>query len=414
MNNYSKTVDQVNDYESAMTQLETILSIDDVGYQMWELELLSKKTKIPSKKLIEIHTAKINGNSKFEPLDIQDFLECNPNERQWIIANYISESTTLVLYADGGVGKTLLAYDLVKSIATGKPWNGYRTQQGKTLVIQTDEPEIDTSERLNIAGFTELPRNPVKIESNWQFSQIRQLKEWIKQEKPIFVMIDSLTSANRYSTLEEKDAAYASVLYELRDIANEYKCSFLLLHHENKSGQSRGTTAIKNNVSEVWRLSKDETLLETQRILEVEKSRSGCSGKYQIELDIDNYSWKYQGQIGQAEKSLKDKLRGFLEDQPGNEFTVNELASQFEQNAETVRRNLENLRRKRLIDSKEAYKTTNGGRQKVKVYYFPVEPCPQIQSVSSFQGSALGVNIEAQHSSDEEPSLKATENHCPV
>ncbi|HAJ58275.1 MAG TPA: hypothetical protein DCP31_02545 [Cyanobacteria bacterium UBA8543] len=189
--NYNKEqkTDHKYNYESIMTQVERILNIDDIGHQMWELELLSKETKITSKKLLEIHAAKINGSKKFEPVDIQDFLELNPNDREWIVASYISKATTLVLYADGGVGKTLLAYDLVKAVAIGKPWNGYRTQQGKILVIQTDEPEIDTAERLNIAGFADLPRDTVKIETSWQFTQIRQLKDWIKQEKPLLVIL---------------------------------------------------------------------------------------------------------------------------------------------------------------------------------------------------------------------------------
>ncbi|HAA29216.1 MAG TPA: hypothetical protein DCE56_17840 [Cyanobacteria bacterium UBA8553] len=29
----------------------------------------------------------------------------------------------------------------------------------------------------------------MKIETSWQFTQIRQLKDWIKQEKPLLVIL---------------------------------------------------------------------------------------------------------------------------------------------------------------------------------------------------------------------------------
>jgi len=379
------------EYEPVIKEIERILQIEDPGKRLWDMEGLSKRTKFSTKKLIEIYNAKLEGSQHFAPRDVHDFLASTPEERKWLIAAHISEATTVLLYADGGVGKTLLAYDLVKAVASGQAWNGYITKQGRVLIIQTDEPEIDTSERLKIAGFQDIPKGVINIETNWQFSQIRQLKQWIECQRPVFVVIDSLTSANRTSSAEEKDTAYATVLYELRDIANEFKCSIMVLHHENKNGGTRGTTAICNNVSEVWRLRKgepQENLSATQRVLEIGKSRSGCTGNYQIELDVDNYSWKHQGNFGEpnnASKSLKDKLLGFLEDQPGKEYTVEKLASEFNSNKETVRRNLEKLCQSGQIQRKMERTETKGGKQKATVYFAPVqqtsaEPCPVIQS----------------------------------
>ncbi|WP_217360056.1 AAA family ATPase [Anabaena sp. UHCC 0253] len=379
------------EYVSVMNEMERILQIEDPGLQKWDLEQLSKQTKIKTSKLVEIYTAKSTASQTFAPIDIHDFLANNPDEREWLIAAHISLATTVLLYADGGVGKTLLAYALVKAVATGEAWNGFITKQGQVLIIQTDEPEVDTSERLNIAGFKDIPKGVVTIETNWQFSQIRQLKQWIERERPLFVVIDSLTSANRNSGVEEKDTSYGSVLYELRDIANEFKCSIMVLHHENKAGGTRGTTAICDNVSEVWRLRKgeaEENLSDTQRVLEISKSRSGCTGKHQIDLDTDNYSWKHQGKFGEPEnapKSLKDKLLGFLEDQPGRKYKVKELATELNSNEETVRNNLNKLCQKGQINREEAKADTPGGKQKVTLYFAPhlltsMEPLPEMQS----------------------------------
>lgn len=368
-------------FEETMEQVRQIQEIEDEARQTWELGLLAKSVRVFSTaQLLNIYTIKEQNSKPFNPIDLHDFLARGTDEREWLVAAHISVSTTLVLFADGGVGKTLLGYDIGKAIATGKPWNGFRVRQGKVLIVQTDEPEIDTRERLNIANFaTEVARGAVQIETNWQFSQIRRLREWIARERPVFVMIDSLTSANRISGDQEKDATYASSLYELRDIANEYNCSIMVLHHENKGGGARGTTAIRNNVSEVWRLRKGEQkeiLTPTQRVLEVEKSRSGCSGTFKIELNVEDYSWQHLGDFGADENSaglpLSARLLNYLEARPGLKFEPEELALEFSGSTkEAIRKQLERLRKKGLIDHEDRIKQRETGTVRYKVYYAP-------------------------------------------
>jgi hypothetical protein len=74
-----------------------------------------------------------------------------------------------------------------------------------------------------------------------------------------------------------------------------------VLHHTNKLGGSRGTTAFEDNVSEVWYLNKpngsDTTLTKNHRILEIRKSRSGCTGQYRILLNVEDYSWTHEGDV---------------------------------------------------------------------------------------------------------------------
>jgi RecA-family ATPase len=73
------------------------------------------------------------------------------------------------------------------------------------------------------------------------------LKSWLEQERPGLVVIDSLTSSNRFSETDENDSSYGRSLYQLRDLANEYHCNFLVLHHTNKLGGARGSTAIRRS-----------------------------------------------------------------------------------------------------------------------------------------------------------------------
>ncbi|HIK15388.1 MAG TPA: AAA family ATPase [Leptolyngbyaceae cyanobacterium M33_DOE_097] len=363
-------------YEDVIKRVGEILQIDE-GRQDWEGGLLASRIKGFSwNQLKSMYQKSLDCCTEFKPVDVHEFLESGPENRAWLISGYISRATTLVLFADGGVGKTLLAYDMSRAIALGQSWNGFRVNQGKVLIIQTDEPEIDTRERLNIAGFKDIPAGQIHIESHWQFSQLDKLKRWIEAERPAFVMIDSLTSANRSAIAgSEWDASYAASLYNLRDIANTYGCSIMILHHENKGGGARGTTAIRNNVSEVWRLrrgTEKETLKPTQRILEIEKSRSSCNGTFQIELDLDNFSWVHQGDFGEQGRSLPlfAQILNYLETRPGIKFEPEELLSEFPcSSKDAIRKQLERLRSQGLIESEERTKTHKTGASRYKVYF---------------------------------------------
>lgn len=351
----------------------------------------------------------IDRNSKkLKPIDIHDFIGSESPDREWIVDGLICQGTTLVLYAQAGTGKTLLAYDLCKHIALGQDWNGRSVQQGKVLLIQTDEPQVDTRARFSQMNMADVPKGQICIEREWVFGQLEQLEQWIAAEQPSFVVIDSLTSCNRYSGISERSTQYANTLYDLRDIADHYKCSILLLHHTTKNGSMRGSTAIGGNVSEVWKLETAADLalpLENAclRTLSVEKSRSECSGQHLLQLDAENYSWKVVSSDAIPDCSISatgQKLVSCLRLVPGSKQTAKRLAEYTGLNRETARRNLEKLVDQGLVLKKEIFEQTEGGRQKVSVYF--VEPDSQSQTGQGFEG-ASGFGIDGDTGQDEEP-----------
>lgn len=369
-------------FVDVMAEVDRILAIESEAQQDWEGMKLARRIKGSNwGKLKAIHLKHKDESKQGQWVGVQTFLTEQTEDREWLIAGHLSAGTTAVLFADGGVGKTLLAYDLCKAIASGQPWNGFKTKQGKVMIVQTDEPRIDMRERLTTAGFEEFTDDQVVVTTDWQFSRMKELRAKVEKERPLFVVIDSFTSANRAAEAgSEWDATYGTPLYGLRDIADTYGCSFLVLHHENKAGGARGTTAIRNNVSEVWRLrkgEKPENLKPTQRVLEIEKSRSGCNAIYQIELNPDDNSWLHQGEFGVDETAstpLKARILNYLELNPEIPFEVEELvnvASLGGSTKDSLRMQLERLRKAGHIKSE--FRTTetgtHGGRRRYRVYF---------------------------------------------
>ena len=360
--------------------------IDDIrtlpcpGEQKWHLAQLAKTCRLPISQIMDAYNSALVNQPPFQGVAVQDLLAKTPERFDWLVAALMPMATTAVLYAEAGTGKTLLVNSLVKAISSGQTWNEYPTKAGKVLYVQTDEPEINTAQNLKAAGFETVPNDNLTLYFQWQFDQMTQLREQITKTEPVLVVIDSLTSSNRSAAVEERSMEYARGLYELRDMAMEFGCAIIILHHENKNGGVRGTTAIKANVSEVWHLKRCDQLSSTHRLLEIEKSRSGCVGVRQLELDINDLSWQDQGEYDPsgngkdrpATLSTGARLLAFLQERPGVKFEPDELVGEFGRSRDAVRKALSRLYKSGLIDCEFRLKTlAQGNAVRYKVYCFP-------------------------------------------
>ncbi len=63
-----------------------------------------------------------------------------------------------------------------------------------------------------------------------------RLEDYVRKHRPLFITIDSLTACLAGMDVDLIKSNAGDVIYGLRDIANTYKCSILILHHLNKSG----------------------------------------------------------------------------------------------------------------------------------------------------------------------------------
>jgi len=416
----SKVVElnEVLTYEQTIQKLEKIFDLEDEALQLWELDRLAGCVKRSPSRLVQIWDTYQNDFTPFQPIELHDFLKREELERSWLIAGYIPAGTVIGLIAGGGSGKTLLTYDLIKAIATGQSWNGFRSAQTKVLIVQTDEQFLDTKERLEIANYQEaIAAGTVFLLEKWQFTQFRRLAKFIKDHNIGFCAIDSFTSTNRRSNGEEKDSSYASCIYDLRDLASETKCTFLVLHHTNRAGGSRGTTAFEDNVSETWFLKIPEpsaNLSSEHRILQIKKSRSSCNGTFKILLDVNDYSWLHEGdhrvfsefEDNNSQPPLSARIQEYLEANRGQHFSPDDLIYVRSlsdcKNRDAMRKQLERLRKKGLIDAEDVVKeilnpdVSHPDRKtacRFKVYFapcvnelvqqFPIQSQRQVQSLDT-------------------------------
>jgi len=231
-----------------------------------------------------------------EVVDAHDLLSMPTKRPRWVIPGFLPAASVILLGASGGTGKTTLCYNLAKHVALGEEWSELPVVRGKVLIISTDESSHDTKEKLQTIDIASVPRGGVSFIRFWRFTQVDILEEKIRQIEPSLVIIDSLTSTTAGIAADRTSSSAGDCLYELRDIAERYECSFIVLHHLNKQDEFRDSTTYVDNVSEAWKLTRDQK--EGDFILDYQKSRSGFQGKLVLRRKIERYCWYIVGSIG--------------------------------------------------------------------------------------------------------------------
>jgi hypothetical protein len=297
--------------------------------------------------------ARLHGREEMEILDAKT-IAMSEEARRWTIAGILPESSVMLLAAAPGSGKSTLLYNWALHVATGEPWSNRRCKKGKALVIQCDEPVVDAAEKLQIIGYDkpELMPGAVSFIDRWRFNNIPQLLDFVKKYRPQLIMIDSLTSCLAGMDVDLIRSDAGNCIYELRDIANQYGCSIVILHHLNKSGGIRDSSSFEANVSEVVKLYRQENNPDSsQFIFEWTKSRSGLTGKHYLQRDPSTYGWFYSGPVNGTPEAL-DKIVSAVNNAKDERFDRRQLSTAIRNMDPTgTGRMAEVARRQGLVDS---------------------------------------------------------------
>ncbi|NJN04887.1 MAG: AAA family ATPase [Leptolyngbyaceae cyanobacterium RM1_1_2] len=325
---------------------------EDQGLREWKLQNLARQYKRSPSQLWSCYEKALVNQAVLQPLSLKEFKDQHGNAIEWLVPGWIPKATTLLLHADGGVGKTLFVYQLLAALLAGDQWNGYQLKKGSCLLVQCDEPGIVTAERMEIRGIRDTA--DLQILTNWQAESLPRLAKWIEAKRPDLLIIDSLTTVNKASTFSENDTEYARPLLHLRDIANDYGVTVIIIHHSNAGGSARGTRAIHNSVSEVWNMKRGETL--TERILSVEKTRLGRPpGDYKFQFDEGDFTFSYLGEAhseGDQSVATEERIRLWMSTSAGTPYAAEEVSEQLALSKNTVRKALYELWAKGLCNRK--------------------------------------------------------------
>ena len=216
---------------------------------------------------------------------------------EYLIPDLLPCPGTVMIHGAGGDGKSMSAWTIAKHVARGIPFSIrgdlVPVESGPVLILNGDQSEVQVQQQLRDLEFQ--PSDPVTVVMGWDLNWYYRFVKLIEKHRPKLVIIDSITGCSRGSAFDENKKEFASPIYWLANNNGRTfpACSILLIHHANKTGGFRGSTAIRDAVDEVWGLKRpDKKQLEqtgyNARLITVEKSRAGRDGsKLLMKLEND-------------------------------------------------------------------------------------------------------------------------------
>lgn len=208
-----------------------------------------------------------------------------------IVRGLIRAAALVLLFGLAGIGKTWVFMDLAVCVAAALEWIGRHTAGGAVLVIDEESGDRRIAERLErtmrghgIAPGTDLPIFWASLEG-FDFRKAEPwcavLQDLIGQTGAGLVIVDALADVMLGGD-ENSVQDTQPVFHHLRSIAEATGAAIMVVHHSNKAGGYRGSTAIPGAVDlalQVSAVSEGGPLkIETVKARDIAPAVLGCRG----------------------------------------------------------------------------------------------------------------------------------------
>ena len=250
-----------------------------------------------------------NPNGHVEPFhySVVGTFEGKPTpERRWLVPGWIPQGQVTMLSGDGGIGKSLLAQQLMTAAALGRNWLGLSVTPCKTLALflEDDEDELQRrQEAINLSyecAFTDLENNMAWISMVGVGAELADFSQYDGPQPSDayhrlvaaaiefgagLVVLDSLHDVFSGNEINRYQARWFIRL--LQDLAQAIDGAVVLTAHPSLSGLSSGSgmsgsTAWNNAVRSRLYLHRPDGEIaadESERILTRKKSNYARAGE---------------------------------------------------------------------------------------------------------------------------------------
>lgn len=220
---------------------------------------------------------------------------------EYLIPDLLPKPGTVLMHGRGGCGKTMAVLTLAKHIARGIPFSvqgqEVPVEQGTVLWLNGDQNSRRMRKQFRELDFTSddpvIVRN--KVSMLWYPWFIQQVEE----HRPKLVVWDSVTACMRGCAFDQNKAEYAEPLYWYSAENGESfpATTIVFIHHANKEGGFRGTTALEDGVDESWAIRRPdkgekERVGAAARLITINKSREGNEGKQLVLRQRDDLTFE--------------------------------------------------------------------------------------------------------------------------
>jgi hypothetical protein len=273
-------------FEQAMRRVTEVMALDDPGQRNFELNQIAMQSGYRDQaKLEQVYVDHVGYKESPGQLTL-DNIKQYVTKREYLIPDVLPRPAVVVVYGAGGDGKSMALWTLAKHVVEGLPFvvrgKPMPVQQGGVVILNGDQPIADLVEQLEECDYPLDERTLLR--PDWSLQYYAQFVDLMKKRKPSLVIIDSLIGCSGGKAFDENKSEFAMPLYWLTRGNGVLwpAATIMVIHHANKAGGFRGTSAIRDAVTETWSLKRPEEgksdLGKAHRLITIEKSRCGRSG----------------------------------------------------------------------------------------------------------------------------------------
>jgi len=196
-----------------------------------------------------------------------------PPPLRWCVAGLFAQPSLNLLVGDPGAKKTYLAIDLAVCVAMGKPWLAHSVNRCPVLLIDEESGLYQLWARVNAAlcshgADSSTPFDYISL-GGYDFRDSADADKLIHRaisRGSGLIIIDALSNLMR--TGDSSMSSVQPVLFNLRRMAEFCRAAVLVIHHTNRHGVFRGSSAISAAVDLMLSIksSPTDSLIELQSL----------------------------------------------------------------------------------------------------------------------------------------------------
>jgi RecA-family ATPase len=201
----------------------------------------------------------------------------NIKEPEFLVNRFLDEGKITVLAGEAGTGKTYLSLELIRCVSLGEPFLSMNTKKGNCLFIDCESDRTTLKMRIKAleqASGQNMKLNYICEQIKFDNQSVIEIVEFIKNKNISLLVIDSLMASNIGAN--ENDVKDINLYFEkMRIITKETGATIIIIHHLNKSGGVRGSSAIIGAVDNLYKLTAQAQAKELKHLkISSEKNRN--------------------------------------------------------------------------------------------------------------------------------------------
>lgn len=308
--------------------------------------------------------------------------------RDWLISNLMQEREMLLLHAPTGLGKTWFSLSLAIVTAGGGSFLRYSNSKPRRVLLVDGEMDLeDIQNRINEL----IPAVGADPEKTWENLRIlsrqgqsmavdfpdfgepsvqRQVAKYMENENISLLVLDNFSTL--VTVEDENSAAQMRGINQMLLRAKQANRAAILVHHSNKNGGYRGSSAIAVTINVILRLeppdSSDPKLPGARFKITYEKVRGLLdSSPYTAHLNPHDETSAEVKLVWDEVQDVRDVIATVVEEIRSLEYAnQSELAKAVGKDRSTISRWIKKAEELRLLEtneSKELFRQAKKRRQ---------------------------------------------------